>query len=136
MGGLWRHAWSDCCRPEARNARLPATDFLPVRVELRQVAAESDLQEQIEFAVRKATGGKLSWPRLVESGGGVLPVVMLDGFDELLQATGVAQTDFLVRVMASRNEKLTRDGLLRSLSPVAPPSPTAPASRRARWQSG
>ena len=81
-------------------ARLPATDFLPVRVELRQVAAESDLQEQIEFAVRKATGERLSWPRLVESGDGVLPVVMLDGFDELLQATGVAQTDFLVRVMA------------------------------------
>ena len=81
-------------------ARLPSTDFLPVRVELRQVAAESDLQEQIEFAVRKATGESLSWPRLVESGDGVLPVVMLDGFDELLQATGVAQTDFLVRVMA------------------------------------
>jgi hypothetical protein len=81
-------------------ARLPATDFLPVRVELRQVAAESDLQEQIEVAVRKATGERLSWPRLVESGDGVLPVVMLDGFDELLQATGVAQTDFLVRVMA------------------------------------
>ena len=81
-------------------ARLPATDFLPVRVELRQVAAEADLQEQIEFAIRQATGEKLSWPRLVESGNGALPVVMLDGFDELLQATGVAQTDFLVRVMA------------------------------------
>jgi len=81
-------------------ARLPATDFLPVRVELRQVAAEADVQEQIEFAVWKATGEKLSWPRLVESGDGALPVVMLDGFDELLQATGVSQTDFLVRVMA------------------------------------
>jgi hypothetical protein len=81
-------------------ARLPVTDFLPVRVELRQVAAEADLQEQIEFAVWKATGEKLSWPRLVESGDGALPVVMLDGFDELLQATGVSQTDFLVRVMA------------------------------------
>ena len=81
-------------------ARLPASDFLPVRVELRQVAAEADLQEQIESAVLKATGERLSWPRLVESGDGALPVVMLDGFDELLQATGVSQTDFLVRVMA------------------------------------
>ncbi len=81
-------------------ARLPPSDFLPVRVELRQVAAEADLQEQIEAGVRKATGERLSWPRLVESGDGALPVVMLDGFDELLQATGVAQTDFLVRVMA------------------------------------
>jgi hypothetical protein len=81
-------------------ARLPATDFLPVRVELRQVPAEADLQDQIEFAVRMATGERMSWPRLVESGDGALPVVILDGFDELLQATGVAQTDFLLKVLA------------------------------------
>jgi hypothetical protein len=81
-------------------ARLPATDFLPVRVELRQVPAEADLQDQIEFAVRNATGERVSWPRLAESGDGALPVVLLDGFDELLQATGVAQTDFLLRVLA------------------------------------
>jgi hypothetical protein len=81
-------------------ARLPAADFLPVRVELRQVPAEADLQDQIEFAVRNATGERVSWPRLAESGDGALPVVMLDGFDELLQATGVTQTDFLLRVLA------------------------------------
>jgi len=81
-------------------ARLPASDFLPVRVELRQVPAEADLQEQIEHAVRNATGERLPWPRLVESADGALPVVMLDGFDELLQATGVSQTDFLTRVLA------------------------------------
>jgi hypothetical protein len=80
--------------------RLPCDDFLPVRVELRQVPAEADLQSQIEFAIRASTGEAISWPRLVESSGGALPVVMLDGFDELLQATGVTQTDFLMRVMA------------------------------------
>jgi hypothetical protein len=81
-------------------ARLPATDFLSVRVELRQVPAEADLQDQIEFAVRDVTGERVLWPKLVESGGGALPVVMFDGFDELLQATGVAQTNFLLRVKA------------------------------------
>ena len=81
-------------------ARLPATDFLPVRVELRAVPAEADLQDQIEFAVRSATGERVPWPRFVESGAGALPVVMLDGFDELLQATGVSQSDFLLRVLA------------------------------------
>jgi hypothetical protein len=81
-------------------ARLPATDFLPVRVELRQVPAEAELQDQIENAVRRATGERLSWPRLVESAAGALPVVLLDGFDELLQATGVSQTDFLLKVAA------------------------------------
>lgn len=81
-------------------ARLPPNEFLPVRVELRQVPTEADLQDQIEFAVRSTIGERLSWPQLVESGGGVLPVVMLDGFDELLQATGVLQTDYLLRVQA------------------------------------
>jgi len=81
-------------------ARLPATDFLPIRVELRQVPTEAGLQEQIEHAIRNATGERLDWPRLVDSGDGALPVVMLDGFDELLQATGVSQTDFLTRVLA------------------------------------
>jgi hypothetical protein len=81
-------------------ARLPATDFLPVRVELRAVPAEADLQDQIELAVRSATGERMPWPRFVESGDGALPVVMLDGFDELLQATGVSQSDFLLRVLA------------------------------------
>jgi len=81
-------------------ARLPAADFLSIRVELRQVPAEVDLQDQIEFAVRNVTGERVPWPQLVESGGGALPVVMFDGFDELLQATGIAQTDFLLRLQA------------------------------------
>jgi hypothetical protein len=81
-------------------ARLPTTDFLPIRVELRQVPAEADLQDQIEFAIRNVTGERVPWPQLVESGDGALPVVMFDGFDELLQATGIMQTDFLLRVQA------------------------------------
>lgn len=81
-------------------ARLPLTRFLPVRVELRQVPVEGDLQDQIELAVRRTIGKRLAWPRLVESGHGRLPVVMLDGFDELLQATGLLQNDFLLRVQA------------------------------------
>ncbi|WP_426503493.1 NACHT domain-containing protein [Dactylosporangium sp. McL0621] len=80
-------------------ARLPAPDFLPVRVELRDVPADAELQDQIEHAVRAATGEALSWPDLVRSAGDALPVVLLDGFDELLQATGVSQSDYLTRIV-------------------------------------
>ncbi|WP_189185935.1 NACHT domain-containing protein [Streptomyces albiflavescens] len=79
-------------------ARLPPADFLVVRVVLREAAAEADLQTQIEHAVRAATGESVNWPELVHRGQGALPVVMLDGFDELLQATGASQTDYLLRV--------------------------------------
>ncbi|MFI6494499.1 NACHT domain-containing protein [Streptomyces sp. NPDC050564] len=79
-------------------ARLPPADFLVVRVVLREAAADADLQTQIEHAVRAATGESVNWPELVHRGQGALPVVMLDGFDELLQATGTSQTDYLLRV--------------------------------------
>jgi hypothetical protein len=79
-------------------ARLPARDFLPVRVALREVPTEADLQDQIEHAIRRATGERLDWPELVRSAGDALPIVLLDGFDELLQATGVSQTDYLAKV--------------------------------------
>lgn len=79
-------------------ARLPAEDFLPVRVALRDVPVTADLQDQIEYAIRHATGERLTWPELGRAAGDALPVVMLDGFDELLQATGVSQSDYLINV--------------------------------------
>ncbi|GAA1679947.1 hypothetical protein GCM10009733_090900 [Nonomuraea maheshkhaliensis] len=80
-------------------ARLPASDFLTVRVALRDVPADTDLQSQIEYAIRDATGENLTWPALAGQAGGALPVVLLDGFDELLQATGIGQTDYLEQVV-------------------------------------
>nr|WP_221374857.1 hypothetical protein [Actinoplanes polyasparticus] len=81
-------------------ARLPAQDFLSVLVPLRSVHAVADVQEQIEQAIRTDTGERLDWPALVRSAGYAIPVVILDGLDELLQATGVSQTDYLLRVAA------------------------------------
>jgi len=76
-------------------AGLPSGDFLPVRVELRQVPAEDTVQDHIEHAVRDATGSTAEWPEVVEAAGGALPVVILDGFDELLQSTRVTQSNYL-----------------------------------------
>ena len=90
-------------------ARLSAAGFLPVRVELRQAAAEADLQGQLEFAIRNATGEIVRWPEIAESGGGVLPIAIFDGFDELLQATGIMQSDFLLRIQEFQ-ERETRLG--------------------------
>lgn len=81
-------------------ARLPASDYLTVLVPLREVPAEADVQTQIEFAVRLSTGETVGWPELVRSAGDALPVVILDGFDELVQATGTSQADYLERLTA------------------------------------
>ena len=79
-------------------ARLPAGEFVPVRVALREVPADAEVQDQIEYAIRTATGLRSEWPALTQAGNGAIPVVLLDGFDELLQATGVSQSDYLLKV--------------------------------------
>ena len=79
-------------------ARLPAGQFMPVRVALREVPAEAEVQDQVEYAIRAATGLGTEWPAVSRAADGVVPVVLLDGFDELLQATGVSQSDYLLKV--------------------------------------
>ncbi len=79
-------------------ARLPPSDFLALRVVLREVPADADLQAQIEYAIRAATGESMPWAALARSAGDALPVVLLDGFDELLQATGASQSDYLEKI--------------------------------------
>jgi hypothetical protein len=80
---------------EVLAARLADGDFLPVRVELRDVAAESMILEQIEQAVYRGPGERVGWHDLVEASGGAQPVVLLDGFDELVQASAVNRYDYL-----------------------------------------
>ncbi|WP_225097031.1 NACHT domain-containing NTPase [Streptomyces sp. CoH27] len=67
-------------------ARLPAGAFRPLRVELRRTPAEASVQAQLEHALEQATGRAVGWPDWSESEPGAVPVVLLDGFDELLQA--------------------------------------------------
>lgn len=83
---------------EVLAARLSESDFLPIRVELRAVPAESIVQEQIEHAVYRGPGERASWQDLVSAAAGALPVVLLDGFDELLQASGINRYDYLEQV--------------------------------------
>jgi hypothetical protein len=83
---------------EVLAARLPVDDFMPVLVELRDVAAESLVQEQIEQALYRGPGERVNWHDLVEAADGALPVVLLDGFDELVQATAVNRYDYLEQV--------------------------------------
>ncbi|MGV9312322.1 NACHT domain-containing protein [Streptomyces sp. NPDC003691] len=79
-------------------ARLPSAGYLPVRILLREVPSNAEIQDQIEYAIRAATGERVTWPELMRAAGDVVPVLLFDGYDELLQATGVSQSDFLGRV--------------------------------------
>ncbi|MER5400641.1 hypothetical protein [Streptomyces sp. NPDC002599] len=90
-------------------ARLPASDFLPVRVRLRSVPADADIQSQIEAALLRATGERVSWPDVARAADGALPVVLLDGFDELLQATATKQSNYLNQVVEFQRREAVCD---------------------------
>ncbi|MGV9359130.1 NACHT domain-containing protein [Amycolatopsis sp. NPDC003731] len=83
---------------EVQAAQLPAPDFAPVRVPLRDVSADADIHEQIEQAIRLVTHETVSWPDFARAAGDSILVVLIDGFDELIQATGVSKSDYLLRV--------------------------------------
>jgi hypothetical protein len=94
---------------EVLAARLPDQDFLPIRVELRDVEAESLIQEQIEQAIFRQAGERVAFHDLLDAAAGALPVVMLDGFDELLQAAGVNRYDYLEQVRDFQRRQLALD---------------------------
>lgn len=54
----------------------------------------------IEEALYLQLGEQVTWPELLRWAGTALPVVMMDGFDELLQATGQNWADYLERLAA------------------------------------
>ncbi|MEV7203461.1 NACHT N-terminal helical domain 7-containing protein [Streptomyces griseoluteus] len=65
-------------------ARLPEAEFFCQRVELRHIPADLNVQDQLEESLRRSTGRSTSWPEAARPG--MVRVVVLDGFDELLQA--------------------------------------------------
>ncbi|WP_052745439.1 NACHT domain-containing protein [Allosalinactinospora lopnorensis] len=86
-------------------ARLPAQDFLPVRVELRGVNADAPVRKQIEEGISGQLHRDVAWRDLVEAAAGAQPVVILDGFDELLQATGANRSDYLEQVQQFQEDQ-------------------------------
>lgn len=79
-------------------ARLAYPQYTTVRVELRDVNPDADIQSQIEAQIRKDTGRDVNWADLADSLAVNPPVVILDGYDELLQATGKLFADYLEQV--------------------------------------
>ncbi|MFG1924290.1 NACHT domain-containing protein [Cryptosporangium sp. NPDC048952] len=81
-------------------ARLTEAGFLAIRVELRSIPGDAPIQTQIEHAVLRSLGEQVSWPEVARRVRPAAPVVILDGFDELLQATGLNRADYLEQVQA------------------------------------
>jgi hypothetical protein len=81
-------------------ARLPKESYTVVRVPLRQVVANAPIHDQIRQALELATHGRAAdWFELAEDGARTVRIVLLDGLDELLQATTHDRSGFLTEVV-------------------------------------
>lgn len=81
-------------------ARLPPSAYTVVRVPLRRVAANAPVRTQIEQALADSTNGRVnSWWQLAAQSQDTIRVVLLDGLDELLQASQDDRSGYLQDVM-------------------------------------
>nr|WP_185006872.1 ATP-binding protein [Crossiella cryophila] len=81
---------------EVLAARLAAPAFTVVRVELRDINPETDFQDQLETQVKRDTGRTVNWSEFARSRADSPPLIILDGYDELLQANGKVFADYLM----------------------------------------
>lgn len=79
-------------------ARLPASDFAAVRVQLRDVTAVSEMHLQIEASLESLLHERYTWQQFNEDHALKMRVVLFDGLDELMQATSHNHEDYLLRV--------------------------------------
>lgn len=88
-------------------SRFSSSPYTPVRVELRDVNADSDIQNQIEEQLRSDTGRDTEWTDFSASAGDRRPLILLDGYDELLQASGRVFSTYLKKVAAFQAREAT-----------------------------
>jgi len=88
------------------SAQLMSKQYTAIRVPLREVNAEAGIVGQIEEIIHRITNiGMDSWVKLSSAFKNSPPIVILDGYDELLQASGKVFSAYLKDVQTfQKNE--------------------------------
>lgn len=78
------------------SAQLMSKQFTAIRVPLREVNADADISTQIEEFIKRICGVSFdSWVKLKSQFKNCPPIVILDGYDELLQASGQVFANYI-----------------------------------------
>ena len=78
------------------SAQLMSKQYTAIRVPLREVDAEADPVNQVQEHVERVTKRNIdSWAKLSAAFENSPPIVILDGYDELLQASGKVFSNYL-----------------------------------------
>lgn len=80
-------------------ARVMSKHYTAIRVPLREVNADSEIISQIEESLRQTTDfASNTWISLIREFKNNPPLIILDGYDELLQASGKVFSSYLKKV--------------------------------------
>lgn len=88
------------------SARLMSKQFCVVKVPLREVDSESPVIEQIQEQIQAITNTTEAWSKLCSVFQESPPVIILDGYDELLQASGKIFANYLKNVQAFQKNEM------------------------------
>ncbi|GIF51477.1 hypothetical protein DFJ67_7370 [Asanoa ferruginea] len=93
-------------------ARLSASEaFTTIRVSLRDVRDPSaSVYEQIAGVLADTAHGKVTWQALAEASQDRTRVLLIDGLDELMQATGATESRYLADVMEFQRAEAAMGG--------------------------
>ncbi|MEU4742902.1 hypothetical protein AB0G02_20890 [Actinosynnema sp. NPDC023658] len=90
-------------------ARLPDRSYITVRVPLRRVDAHAPILDQIQQALDIATNRRARWTDLDDEDDYARRVVILDGLDELLQASSTGRASYLQQVAEFQRLEAAQD---------------------------
>ncbi|WP_220202394.1 NACHT domain-containing protein [Reticulibacter mediterranei] len=92
------------------------TAYTPIRIPLRNIRADTRIQRQIEAQLELDSGGEVvSWGQFARHLETRSALVIFDGYDELLQATGSVFSDYLQTVRRFQEEELDLDRPTRTI---------------------
>jgi len=88
-------------------ARLISQECTPIRVELRSIDADNEIAAQIEEQIEKDVNRTLAWADIAENTKENAAVVILDGYDELLQASGEVFAGYPTKVKLFQEREIS-----------------------------
>ena len=89
-------------------ARLAASPFTPIRLVLRDITPDARIREQIDEQIARDIDPAVRWSHLRPTFATHPAVLIFDGYDELLQASGHVFANYLVDIQEFQHDEKDR----------------------------
>lgn len=92
-------------------AKILLREYHVIIIKLRDTVADETIMQQINQQIDRDFSNKCTWSNIVESGIEKPILLIFDGYDELLQASGRTHSDYLKKIVEFQNEQKVIHGV-------------------------